>query len=98
MDVEGAVRCDVDVELEELVDAALLLGVSVGEAGGGVGGEAVEVGEAGPVGLAVLIPEVELGQVASEGEAFVCNFGEGVGELGVVDLVSGVGADDGGFF
>jgi hypothetical protein len=73
-------------------------GGGVGEGGGGFAGEAVELGEAGLFGLTVLVPEVELGHVGSEGAAFVCDLGEGVGELGIVDLFTGVAADDGGFF
>jgi len=98
VDLEAAVRGDLDAEPEQLVDSALVLRCRVGELGLGVGGELVEGFELGLLGGGLLLPEVELLEVPAEGQAFVGYLGEGVGELGVIDLVSGVGADDPGFF
>ena len=59
LDVEGPVGSHVDTKLEQLVDAALLVGCGVGEAGSGVGGEVLWLVEVGLVGGG-LLPQVEL--------------------------------------
>ena len=44
-DVEGAVGCDVDDELEEFVDSSLPFGCGIDEASSGVFGELLELPE-----------------------------------------------------
>ena len=83
---------------EQFVDAALILWRGGGEVGGGVVCEVVELGETGTVGAALGVPGVELGEVALECDSFVADLFEGFGELSVVDLTAGVGADDAGLF
>ena len=79
VDLEAAVRGDVDAELEELVDPALVLGGGVGQVGLGVGGELVERFELGLLGGVLLLPQVELLEVLAEGVAFVGYLTQGVG-------------------
>jgi len=74
------------------------VGGRVGEAGPGVLGESLELVEVGLGCSGVLLPEVELMEVFSEGVAFVGYLAEGGGELVVVDVASGVGPDNPGFF
>jgi hypothetical protein len=64
----------------------------------GVSGEVLECFELCPVGTAALLPEVELGEVVADRVAFVGDLMECVGELGVVDLLSGVTPNDPGLF
>jgi len=59
LDVEGAVGCDVDAKLEQLVDSALFEGGGVGEAGFG-GREVLWLVEVGLVGGGLLLPQVEM--------------------------------------
>lgn len=65
-DGEGAVRGDVDVEVERPVDAPLVLRSGMGEAGAGVDSESTEVSEVDLVGGGVLLPEVELGRYGGD--------------------------------
>jgi len=94
----GAIGGHVDVEVEEFVDPALVLGGGGGEAGGGLLGEVFELGQVGAVGAALSVPGVELCEVTLECDSFVADSSEGFGELGVGDLLAGVGADHSGFF
>ena len=65
-DVEGSVGGDGDAELEQLVDAPLVLWCRGGEVPSGVSGEVPECFELCPLGVAALFPEVELGEVVAE--------------------------------
>ena len=59
----GAFGGHIDVEVEEVVDLALVFGGGVDEVLGCLVGEVVELGEAGTVGAALGVPGVELGEV-----------------------------------
>ncbi len=97
-DVEGAFRCEGDRELEEFIYSSLLCWSGVSEVGLGVVGQLVECFELCRRCPAALLPEVELPEVAFEGCPFVGDLVEGGGELLIVDVASGVGADHSGFF
>ena len=97
LDVECPVWGDGDVELEEFIDSALVLRCRVGEVPFGILGDLLEGFELYPVGRAALFPQVGMGEVVAECLAFVGDQAERVGELGVVDLFPGVGADHPGF-
>ena len=86
------------MEVEEFVDPALIFRCGVGEVLGRLVGQVIELGETGTAGAAFGVPDVELGEVASEGCSLVVDLFKGGGKLVVVDVLTGVGSDDAGFF
>jgi hypothetical protein len=57
----GALGGDFDVEVEEFVDAVLILWGGVDEVFAGVAGEVIELGEPSAAGVPLGVPGVELG-------------------------------------
>ncbi len=84
----GAFGGHVDPEVEEFIDPALIFGCRAGEVGGRLAGEVFESGELGTTGAAFGVPGVELCEMSGEGGPLVVDLFEGLGELGIGDLMA----------